>query len=351
MLLNHHQYAAIYRHAYDILEHYDLNDDVSICLHVAPGHDHRWYNLPTADEVAVILPGVAGGNKQLCQCDIVLQTRAGELQVINVLHPAYVPLYYVLLFPYGENGWHPALNLRSHDSGGMVAKRLTKTRYVTYRLQVWENEYSALLQGGCLLQQFMVDMFACIDQSWLYWFRQNQSSIRACLYSGLEDAVGHGDDDVDLHTLGQRFILPLSYIGGATSLAAALSRFNGNCTLFSTCGHIFNNDYKSTVAVLLPRQTAYDRPKLVSRIFQMKKKAIIDFIHKHGIFGIALAYVYSIEFQKRGLPHIHMLIFLKEPYKLNTMEAIDSCIWGVLYPPPRIPPGSGWNLSGFRVEW
>ena len=69
---------------------------------------------------------------QLSQCDIILQNRAGELQIINDLHPAYVPLYYVLLFPYSENGWHPELNLRSPDSGQTIAKRLTHTQYVAY---------------------------------------------------------------------------------------------------------------------------------------------------------------------------------------------------------------------------
>src|SRR6266702_4520372 len=78
---------------------------------------------------------------------------------------------------------------------------------------------------------------------------------------------------------------------------------------------------------LLPGQIAYDRPDLVSQVFQMKKRAIINFIYKHGIFGSAVAYIYTIEFQKRGLPHMHILIFLKEPYKLKTTDAIDSCIW------------------------
>ena len=341
MLLNHHQYAAIYRHAYDILEHYDPMDDVSIRLRVAPGHDRRRYNLPTADEVAVILPGEAGDEGDHCQRDIVLQTHAGELQLINVLHPAYVPLYYVLLFPYGENGWHPALNLRSPDSGQVVAKHLTQTQYVAYRLQVRENEYSALLRGGRLLQRFTVDMFASIDQSRLYWFRRNQPSIRACLYSGLEDAVGHGDDDVDLHSLGQRFILPSSYIGGPRHLqqrfqdSMAIARYFRRVDIFLTM--TTNPQWQELMQALLAGQSAYDRPDLVSRVFQMKKKAIIDFIYKHGIFGIAVAYVYSIEFQKRGLPHMHMLIFLKEPYKVNTTEAIDSCIWA-RWPDPESQP-------------
>jgi hypothetical protein len=179
---------------------------------VAPGHDRCQYNLPTADEVAVILLGEGGDNVQISQCDIVLQLCAGGLQTISDLHPAYVPLYYVLLFPYGENGWHPALKL--HSSNGQVQKCVTQSRFVTYRLQARRNEYSALLHGGRLLQHFMVDMFASIDQSHLHWFVLNQASICACLYSGLEDAVAQGDDDVDPHSLGQKFILPSSYIGG-----------------------------------------------------------------------------------------------------------------------------------------
>ena len=58
----------------------------------------------------------------------------------------------------------------------------------------------------------------------------------------------------------------------------------------------------------------------------MKKQAILDDIYKNGVFGQAVAYVYTIEFQKRDLPHMHCLIFLKDPYKLITTEAIDSCI-------------------------
>ena len=171
MLIDHHQYAHIYHHAYEILEHYDPDDNISIslCIPGNPSHNHRRYNLPTRDEVAVILPGVDGDVSQITQCDIVLQRHAGGLQNINDLHPTYVPLYYVLLFPYGEHGWHPGLKLCSSNDG-TVGKCLTQTQYVAYRLQVRGNEYSSLLRGGRLLQCFVVDMFASIDQSHLLWF-------------------------------------------------------------------------------------------------------------------------------------------------------------------------------------
>ena len=165
MLVNHNHYVHIFCHAFDILQRYDPNDDVSIRLRVAPTYQrHRvQYNLPSADEVAVILPGVAGDNSQHSQRDIILQNHTGELQIISDLHPAYVPLYYVLFFPYGDNGWHPEMKLQSFGTRG-PEKRLTQTRYVAYRLQVRENEYSTLLRGGRLLQRYIVDMFASIDQ-------------------------------------------------------------------------------------------------------------------------------------------------------------------------------------------
>ena len=49
---------------------------------------------------------------------------------------------------------------------------------------------------------------------------------------------------------------------------------------------------------LLPGQTAYDRPDLVARMFQLKKKVVIEYIYKHGVFGRVVAYVYVIKFQK-----------------------------------------------------
>jgi len=44
-------------------------------------------------------------------------------------------------------------------------------------------------------------------------------------------------------------------------------------------------------------------------MFLSKKKALLKLIDS-GFFGIFVAYIYTIEFQKRGLSHIYLLIFL-----------------------------------------
>ncbi|KAJ7624194.1 hypothetical protein B0H17DRAFT_1288432 [Mycena rosella] len=111
MLTLFHPYAAIYKQAYEILEDVGDVEEAEVRLRVMPGQDHRRYNLPTAEEVAVILPGdgSAGDGR-----DIILRNRqvnGAPMQRISDIHPAYAPLYYVLLFPHGEHGWHPDIYL------------------------------------------------------------------------------------------------------------------------------------------------------------------------------------------------------------------------------------------------
>jgi len=60
---------------------------------------------------------------------------------------------------------------------------------------------------------------------------------------------------------------------------------------------------------LFPGQIATDRPDILSQVFEQKKKVLLKFID-NGFFGTTIAHIYTIEFQKRGPPHIHLLIFL-----------------------------------------
>lgn len=52
-----HYYAHLYKHAYEVLQEHEDAPDVSIHLRCAPNQDRRRYNLPTANKVAVIIPG------------------------------------------------------------------------------------------------------------------------------------------------------------------------------------------------------------------------------------------------------------------------------------------------------
>ncbi|KAJ7193539.1 hypothetical protein GGX14DRAFT_378904, partial [Mycena pura] len=143
-----HQYAPLFVHANQVLT--SAADDRVACLRVSPGVHARRGNLPTADEVAVVIPDQNNTDSR----DIILRRHNGALLRISDLHPAYTPLYYVLLFPYGENGWHSGLRLEDPEKDN--PGRLSQTRYVAYRLQQRDDEATTLLRGGRLLQRYMV---------------------------------------------------------------------------------------------------------------------------------------------------------------------------------------------------
>ena len=124
-------------------------------LVVERGADRRRENLPTADEVAIILPEEYGSEDFR---DIVLTRRVnGEnvgnsFTLINPNHALYLPLHYVLVFLYGEQGWHWGRRLVSPED-----KELKQRTYYRFRLHRRLNEPSTLFRAQRLFQQFVVD--------------------------------------------------------------------------------------------------------------------------------------------------------------------------------------------------
>ena len=77
---------------------------------------------------------------------------------------------------------------------------------------------------------------------------------------------------------------------------------------------------------LLSGQQASDRPHICALVFHLKKEYLNSLITKQKYFGEVLAHAHVVEFQKRGLPHAHILVTLKDGYKLSTMNDIDKYI-------------------------
>ena len=69
-----------------------------------------------------------------------------------------------------------------------------------------------------------------------------------------------------------------------------------------------------------------DRPDLVARVFELYKKAVIDNLTKNNYFGQHIAIPWVIEFQKRGLPHVHILLVLDKESKQRTTEHVDAMV-------------------------
>ncbi|XP_022019810.1 uncharacterized protein LOC110919870 [Helianthus annuus] len=288
----------------------------------------RQYDLPTACEVAALIPGDENPTDSR---DIIVEEREGyTAKRISELHPSFMPLQYPLLFPYGEDGFH--LNIPLSDTMETGRRKTVSSReFYGYRLHVRRYEAKTLHKSGRLFLTYVVDAYAQVLENDLNWYRRNQNTIRSDLYSGICDRVAEGESTCE--SIGRRVILPATFTGGPRYMiqqyqdAMAVCRWAGAPDLFitMTCNPKWP-EITRHINATTPGMTPSDRPDIVSRVFKIKLDELIRDIKKRNIFGRAKAVIYQIEFQKRGLPHCHILLFLHSEDKISTVQHIDKYI-------------------------
>ena len=85
---------------------------------------------------------------------------------------------------------------------------------------------------------------------------------------------------------------------------------------------------------LLEGQTPQDRHDLLARVFHLKLRKLIYVITKGNIFGEINCWMYTIEWQKQGLPHAHILIWFKNKLTPNRIDSVISAE----IPDPAVDP-------------
>ena len=215
MLIANNPFVPLYKQAYQVMcdSPDESQPNLQMTIVLEQGADRRRYNLPTVDEVAAIIPGT-GEEDINHHRDIVLRYKDGNTKHISHIHPLYHPLHYVLLFPKGDQGWHKDIDIVPPAEGAARSLHVSQRCYFAFRLHPRPIEPSDLFRGGRLLQQYMVDAWASVEDSVLFWVRNNQKTIRSDLYDGLRDALRH-DPDLHLGERGKRIVLPASHPGNA----------------------------------------------------------------------------------------------------------------------------------------
>jgi hypothetical protein len=79
------------------------------------------------------------------------------------------------------------------------------------------------------------------------------------------------------------------------------------------------------------------RPDIAVRVFKMKLDELMDDLLKKNVLGVSIGHTYVIEFQKRGLPHAHILIVLQATDKPRTVDIYDRIVCAEL-PNPNTQP-------------
>lgn len=243
--------------------------------------------------------------------------------------------------------------------------------YYAYRIHDRLRNYDLLTRGGRLFQEYVVTAYCAIEQYMLDYIRNNQKDIRNDHMSGLYDAISRGD--VDGSDVGTRTILPASFTGGPRYMyshyldALAICRVHGNPSFFVTFTCNVGWPEIEEYMQQFPLLTTADRPDIVDRVFEQKIHDLVTFLRDVKPFGhveacklivihfysvdicwtiliyltivIAFTVLYTVEFQKRGLPHCHLLLWLKEGSRINRNEDIDRYVSAELPDPASDPEG------------
>ncbi|XP_022028245.1 uncharacterized protein LOC110929395 [Helianthus annuus] len=168
-----------------------------------------------------------------------------------------------------------------------------------------------------------------IESERLNFIRFQQIKLRSDSLNSLKNVQEVGQSDLS-HT-GQPVILPSSFTGGSRYMmqnyldAMALCRTYGYPDFFITI--TCNPKWPEIVRFIGDSSIKpEDRPDILCRLFNMKLDELIKDLKQKKIFDDINAVVYTVEFQKRGLPHAHICLFMKADHKLPTVEHIDPFI-------------------------
>ena len=165
MLSENNPYISSLKAALDVCAD---DSNLQLVLHadarLKPKEDHsRSYNLPLGSEVAVLLPG-----EQIRDLDVILRTKGNKLQQIKSVHRSYDPLHYVLMLPFGQDGFQPGLKMGS--------SHVSVNQFYAFHIHVRKNDFNIILRCHKLSQQYMADMYAKVERGRLNWIYLNQKN-------------------------------------------------------------------------------------------------------------------------------------------------------------------------------
>jgi hypothetical protein len=209
---------------------------------------------------------------------------------IYPLNPSLMALQYPLLFPHGDAGFHSGIKLRVLDPARPpVRENVSMTKYYVYYAHYRRDESNPVLCSGRLSQQFIVNMFSCVESNRLSYYLNNQSSLRSDTYQGISDAVGKGASSGK--DVGVKVVLPSSHIGGKRYMNQNFHDCMAICCAYGppdkfttmTC----NPNWPEIKEALTyePGQKPAERGDVIVRVFHMKLHEYLDDIKDGNVFG------------------------------------------------------------------
>jgi hypothetical protein len=260
---------------------------------------------------------------------------------IDPMHAAFAPLHFPLLLPRGQPGW--AENM-TNERG----KRLTMRQWAAYRIMERRDDPSLLHCGRRLFEEFVCEMAIIAEDNELTFIATHQQDLRVDTYDHVCAADGHTGADV-----GRRTIIPATHVGNPRFLyerqmdAIAAARATQPPTYFIT--FTCNPRWPEILAELGPGETAYDRPDMTQRVFDIKLAQFIQLLRHDQVLGRVVSASDARQWQEHNLPHAHLLVSIAAKDVPRTADAIDAVVCAEL-PDARTHPLLRAAVEGHMVH-
>ena len=267
---------------------------------------------------------------------------------VSPLCSEYEPLRYAVLFPGMNRGWgtdlrdagvtqrmyyqylfHYRFHIRPNSKEVNDDRRLMKlfdidTSDAPHDTPPFIEEHFTFM--GRLGNEYMVDMYSrMVDERIQYW---RKDRVQAQMASYRE----YDQDPTDHDGVKKRVYMPANQYG---SKRRARKNVNDGIEL---CNQFGKPDFFITLTAnplwadiqrqLHPGQTWADRPDVVNRIFKARLEKLLEKL-RDGEFtdGAKQVYIFRVvEWQKRGLPHVHLAIKCDFPDGTDLFKYVQATI-------------------------
>jgi len=212
-----------------------------------------------------------------------------------------------------------------------------------FRLAIRDtDEYHPIYSTGKLGQFYTMDTHSRIMENRLAMVREHNMEMRREKKSNFFKSMDkrfrkRGERLGMLVTLPKTFVGSPRYYRKKYEDTIAMINEHGTPDLFLT--FTGNRCWKELTRYIKKGESWADKAMLAARVFSMKFKAFLDDITKKKHFGKVACWAYSIEVQKRGMLHAHVLLTLDKDNKLDSPEKVDKYISAVI--PPERPQKKG----------
>ncbi|POS85305.1 hypothetical protein EPUL_003002, partial [Erysiphe pulchra] len=205
-------------------------------------------------------------------------------------------------------------------------------RYVTFYRA---GKFELFKYARRLAQRYWVDAYSVVERERLKWIKTRQDELRVDMYKNVQDILAvdptEGDYSRQLGNrsdIGQRVILPSTHMGCDRHMrmlyqnSMAIMRGLGKPSLFVT--FTANPKWLEILENLAENSKAINDPGLSAMVFHKQQQSMVHDLRTH--FGTYRGMSGTIEYQKRGLPHPHLLLFLSTADSFLDPARIDDFI-------------------------